>query len=335
MTRSMAIALMHSLRSRASAPALRVAAVLPDMGRRAQVDRNARRVLGVVTVLACTITAAAAQQPQKAPPQKAPPAQQAPQTPQAQAPAAPPPPDDYKLTAMIRTAVIALNQANQTGNYTVLRDLGTASFRMSNDASRLAEVFQVLRRRQLDLSPVLFFTPKLIQQPTMDQRGLIRLVGFFETAPERVNFDIYYLWELGQWRLFGIGVVMTNAAEVTAAMPPQQQQPSGQGPAQPAAPNAASAPQPAPADKPKPAASRTPPPPKPQAGAAPAPDAKAERSAVENKTLNNNARIHLGASEADARAPASAPAAQSDAEAPAAEEAAPAEKSTPGFFGLW
>ena len=34
-------------------------------------------------------------------------------------------PDAYKLNMLIRTTLIALSQANQTGNYSVLRDLGT------------------------------------------------------------------------------------------------------------------------------------------------------------------------------------------------------------------
>jgi hypothetical protein len=131
--------------------------------------------------------------------------------------AAPGLPDAYRLNVMIRTAIIALNQANQTGNYTVLRDLGATPFRMSNDPSRLAETFAALRKRQLDLSPILFFMPKLVQQPQLDQRGLLRLVGYFATTPERVNFDIYYLLEGGQWRLFGIGVLMTPDA--TASLP--------------------------------------------------------------------------------------------------------------------
>ena len=132
--------------------------------------------------------------------------------------AAPGMPDAYRLNVMIRTAIVALNQANQTGNYTVLRDLGATPFRMTNDASRLAETFAALRKRQIDLSPILFFMPKLVQQPQLDQRGLLRLVGYFATTPERVNFDIYYLLEGGQWRLFGIGVLMTPG-DATAALP--------------------------------------------------------------------------------------------------------------------
>ena len=227
--------------------------------------------------------------------------------------AAPPPavalPDPYKLNMMIRTAIIALNQANQTGNYTVLRDLGGASFRASNDASRLAEIFATLRKRQLDLSPVLFFLPKLLQPPQLNERGILRLVGFFETAPERINFDIYYTLEAGQWRMFGIGVLMSPAVDATAALPggnapaPGATSPAGQ----------ASAPDPASAAPKTAATEKTA---KPVAGnagrVAPKPVAKAsaqaaaEKPAVENKTTNNTARIQLGAPSASGAAPEAA-----------------------------
>ena len=153
----------------------------------------------------------AQQQPSN--PQQGQPAQAAPQ---GQGPALP---DAYKLNLLIRASIIALNQANQTGNYTVLQDLGAPAFRASNNSARLAQIFAALRQRQLDLSPVLFFTPKLVAEPQIAPNGLLRLVGFFPTAPERVNFELIYQQIGGQWRLFGIGV-NTSPVELTSAIPP-------------------------------------------------------------------------------------------------------------------
>ena len=127
-------------------------------------------------------------------------------------------PDEFKLNLLIRSSIIALNQANQTGNYTVLQDLGAPAFRASNNSARLAQIFAALRQRQLDLTPVLFFTPKLIAQPQIAPNGLLRLAGYFPTTPEKVNFDLIYQQIDGQWRLFGIGV-STSPAEVTSTIP--------------------------------------------------------------------------------------------------------------------
>lgn len=135
-------------------------------------------------------------------------------------------PDPYKLNMMIRSAIIALNQANKTGNYTVLQDLGAPSFRASNNSARLAQIFADLRQRNRDLSPILFFTPKLARQPHINRNGILRLVGYFPTAPERVNFDLYFQMTRGDWRIFGIGVA-TTPAEVTAALAPQKIEQAG------------------------------------------------------------------------------------------------------------
>lgn len=148
--------------------------------------------------------------------------------------------DPYKLNIMIRSSIIALNQANRTGNYSVLLDLGSPAFRASNNSARLAQIFARLRQRNLDLSPILFFTPKLFQQPQLLPNGILNLKGYFPTSPERVNFNLYFQRVGRDWLLYGIGV-STTPADVTAAIPSQSK--TGQGrkgqPVQKTAPRAA------------------------------------------------------------------------------------------------
>lgn len=115
-------------------------------------------------------------------------------------------PDDYKITLLIRTTIIAVNQANKTGNYSVLRDLGAPGFQSANTAAQLAESFANQRKSKFDLSPILFFTPKLVQKPTLDEAGRLRVTGFFATKPQQVNFDLAFEFVDGEWRHFGLGI---------------------------------------------------------------------------------------------------------------------------------
>lgn len=119
------------------------------------------------------------------------------------APASPKIPDQFKLNMMIRSMIIAVNHANKTGNYTVLRDLGSPRFRKANGAKELALIFKDLRESKFDLSPIFFFTPKLTRVPDF-QNGLLRLTGFFETRPQLVTFDFLFENIEGEWMLFGI-----------------------------------------------------------------------------------------------------------------------------------
>src|SRR3954466_1644296 len=72
----------------------------------------------------------------------------------AEAPPPPPKPaqiDRNGVLILIRSSLLALDQANKTGNYTVLRDLGAPGFQ-TNTAARLAEIFAKQRNDNLDLS---------------------------------------------------------------------------------------------------------------------------------------------------------------------------------------
>lgn len=124
---------------------------------------------------------------------------------------------------LIRTTLIALSQANQTGNYSVLRDLGTPQFQAMNTDARLAEIFVGLRQRKLDFSPIVFFDPKLVRPAAIQANGLLRLTGYFETRPERILFDIGFELVNGEWRLSAIVVDMNQPTE--AQPQPKQQDP--------------------------------------------------------------------------------------------------------------
>ncbi|MGE0023149.1 MAG: hypothetical protein AB7S70_05890 [Hyphomicrobium sp.] len=158
-----------------------------------------KRGAALLTVLLLTSAQGAAQTP--AAEKNAPPNAGAKEA--ADAPAVP---NNYTLELLIRTTIIAVNQANATGNYSVLRDLSAPSFQSANDQARLAEIFAALRARKLDLSPILVFTPKLVQPPAIGKDGRLRLTGFFDTRPERVVFDLLFEKVESKWRLFGVAL---------------------------------------------------------------------------------------------------------------------------------
>lgn len=112
-----------------------------------------------------------------------------------------PMPDQYKVNLLIRTTLIAFSQANETGNYSVLRDLSSPRFQLLNSHARLVEVFEKIRQRKLDLSPIIFYTPKLVRAPALQKDGLLRTTGYFDTKPERVHFDLGFRLIRNQWRL--------------------------------------------------------------------------------------------------------------------------------------
>lgn len=120
------------------------------------------------------------------------------------------------LIVLIKGSLVALNQANQTGNYTVLYGLGSDGLRASTNPQNLAQSFAAFRQRNIDLSQVIFLDPQLSQQPAI-QGGRLHLVGAFPSQPMQITFDIWFEPSQGQWKF-----VQLNAGLVQAQQQPQQ-----------------------------------------------------------------------------------------------------------------
>jgi hypothetical protein len=130
----------------------------------------------------------------------------APATPQLQIPSA------EAMTIMIRSSLVALNQANMTNNYTVLSAIGSPNFHQANPPERLAQIFQSFRANAIDLAPVTLLASQLTQAPRIEA-GRLRLIGVFPTQPLQVSYDLMFEPVAGQWRLFGLSVNLPNAAK--------------------------------------------------------------------------------------------------------------------------
>jgi hypothetical protein len=167
--------------------------------------------------------------------------------------------DRNGVLILIRSSLLALDQANKTGNYTVLRDIGAPGFQ-SNTAARLGEIFAKLRSDNLDLSGVAVIDPQLNLLPQIEANGLMHMAGFFPSVPTQVNFDLSFAPVNGQWRLFGISVSIGQSAPA-APTPPEppvaQKHPAPNGAKQPAGAKSAPAIKPAPPEN-KPADSQQP-----------------------------------------------------------------------------
>ena len=123
-----------------------------------------------------------------------------------QRPAAQPVPDQQTLSKLLWSTMAAVDQANKTGNYSVLRDLGSSGFQANNNAASLAGVFAQIRDQRIDLSDTLVLAPTYEFAPTMVAPGMLRMRGRFDLRPTAIGFDLIYQWNQG-WRLHGVAIV--------------------------------------------------------------------------------------------------------------------------------
>lgn len=147
--------------------------------------------------------------------------------PAAPKPAAPKPPvgavpaniDRNGVLILIRSVLLALDQANKTGNYTVLRDLGAPGFQ-ANSAAKLAEIFASQRAKSMDLGGVAVLDPQLTLLPQIEPNGMLHMAGFFPSTPLQVNFELLFAPADRQWKIFGLSV---NVANSVPQAPPTQE----------------------------------------------------------------------------------------------------------------
>jgi hypothetical protein len=130
-------------------------------------------------------------------------------------------PDAEKIVLLLRASLLTLNDALQTGNFTVLRDMGAPGFRDANTAARLSQSFADLASKNVDLSAVSVIAPQLSEPPALDQaKGMLRLKGYFPGQPVQINFEMLYQAVDGRWRLFGLSVQPGAPTPAPAAKAP-------------------------------------------------------------------------------------------------------------------
>jgi hypothetical protein len=114
---------------------------------------------------------------------------------------------------LVRSTLLTLNDANRSGNYTVLRDLAAPAFQSRNSAADLAQSFADLRRRNFDLFAAALIAPQFTAAPALDAGGRVHLSGAFPTRPLQIRFDMTFESVAGQWRLFAISVTTPDALQ--------------------------------------------------------------------------------------------------------------------------
>ncbi len=120
--------------------------------------------------------------------------------------------DTAKIRILLRTTLIALNHANLTGNYAVLRDLGTPKFKSTFTPADLAAAFADIRAKKIDLSSIAVVDPTYQTPIPIDENGVLKIDGFFPTEPVRINFSAAFQLVDGKWMMAGLSVKADSTA---------------------------------------------------------------------------------------------------------------------------
>ena len=136
-----------------------------------------------------------------------------------------PAPDRHETTQLIWTTLIAIDHANRTGNYSVLRDLSAPSFRDANNAARLAGIFAKIRAGDIGLRRVVLASPVYAEPPKILDSGLYQVKGSFPFRPVGINFHLLFQHTDGGWQLYGVSIAPAEIPEPPADGPTPKPKP--------------------------------------------------------------------------------------------------------------
>lgn len=121
-------------------------------------------------------------------------------------------PSAEQLLVLVRTTMIALNQANITVDYSVLYALCAPALQQKASVEDMAASFEALRKRGIDFSAVAILTPQVTEQPLITSNGILAIRGVFETKPLPLSFTLGFVAVAGVWRIETLSVTVAPDA---------------------------------------------------------------------------------------------------------------------------
>ena len=115
---------------------------------------------------------------------------------------------------LIKNALLTFNDANLTGNYTVLHAKLSKPFRDKVTPDSLKQMFKPFVDQKIDIGLIAAMAPVASKDALINAvRGSLELRGYFATKPNRVTYELDFLPSEGEWKLALIDVRIRPAPD--------------------------------------------------------------------------------------------------------------------------
>jgi hypothetical protein len=115
-------------------------------------------------------------------------------------------PDAFLQEILIKTSLLTLNDANLTGDYTVLHAKLAKPFREQFSPDQLKQQFKVFADKKIDWGLIAAKPPVATSEAEIDNRGALVLRGYFDTEPKRLIYELDFLPSEGEWKPIKLNV---------------------------------------------------------------------------------------------------------------------------------
>jgi len=112
-------------------------------------------------------------------------------------------PSDEELKRLATESVLDLNQAVKDKDFTAFHAKMASVVKHSTSPEKLHQLFQMLIDKEMDLSSIKEVTPVFDKAPSLNEKDLLVLSGYFPTKTWRAIFLLHYAYEHPNWKLVG------------------------------------------------------------------------------------------------------------------------------------
>ena len=107
---------------------------------------------------------------------------------------------------LVKSTLVTLNDAVATENFTVFHAKLSKPFRDQFPSEKLQAIFKNLIDEHAVFDAVVAERMISDEDARIDEKGVLKLKGHFETTPKRVKYELGFIQSEGAWKLSGVSI---------------------------------------------------------------------------------------------------------------------------------
>ena len=115
-------------------------------------------------------------------------------------------PSPFVQEVLIKSILVTLNDAVASDNFTVLHAKISKPFRDQFPPEKLRTVFKDLVEKHAVFDAIVASAVIPEEDARIDDKGVLRLKGRFDTTPKKVKYQLGFIPSDGQWKLSGVTI---------------------------------------------------------------------------------------------------------------------------------
>jgi hypothetical protein len=120
-------------------------------------------------------------------------------------------PNAMEQEVLIKASLLTLNDANVTGNYTILHAKLSKPFRQQFSADRLKQSFREFADKKTDWEAIVAMPPVPTATSFIDKSGALILRGYFDAGARHVIYELDFIPSEGEWKASNLSVQVKPA----------------------------------------------------------------------------------------------------------------------------